>query len=110
MYVLCCSSVILQNVIWTLWVLVIPTAYLSFEQHMLCTRSLFCRSTAGGSLAPLNDGNVRSQAGHRLPPPSSSLELNRTSSCYLATLSASMEIDVREIKGNSEIQTSVSLR
>lgn len=43
------------------------------------------------------------------PSLSTTLELNRTSSCYLATLSASMEIDVREIKGNSEIQTSVSL-
>ena len=43
------------------------------------------------------------------PPSSCSLELNRTPSCCLATLSASMEIDVREIKGNSEIQTSASL-
>lgn len=46
---------------------------------------------------------------NRTQSSSLSLELNRTSSCYLATLSASMEIDVREIKGNSEIQTSVSL-
>lgn len=35
--------------------------------------------------------------------------LTGLSSWYLATLNASMEIDVSEIKGNSEIQTSVSL-
>lgn len=64
--------------------------------------------TAGGSLAPPNVvvGLVRNRTQS---PSLLLLELNRTSSCYLATLSASMEIDVREIKGNSEIQTSVSL-
>lgn len=72
-----------------------------------CVAELFCSRTAGGSLAPQNDGWVRSQTGH---PPSLILEnLTGLSSCYLATFSASMETDVREVKGNSEIQTSVSL-
>lgn len=72
-----------------------------------CAAELFCSRTAGGSLAPQNDVWVRSQTGH---PPSLILEnLTGLSSCYLATFSASMETDVREVKGNSEIQTSVSL-
>lgn len=69
-------------------------------------RVVFCKTTAGGSVAPQIAAQIRSPTGQITLPFSN---LTGLSSWYLATLNASMEIDVSEIKGNSEIQTSVSL-
>lgn len=71
-------------------------------------RVVFRKNTAGGSVAPQIDARIRSPTGQSHFPPTPS-NLTGLSSWYLATLNASMEIDVSEIKGNSEIQTSVSL-
>lgn len=75
-------------------------------------RVVFRKNAAGGSVAPQIDARIRSPTGqsHSPPPPTPTpSNLTGLSSWYLATLNASMEIDVSEIKGNSEIQTSVSL-